>query len=104
MSILAAATRSSFNAERQRANTASAMALAGMPMSSAFTLVHLPVPFWPAASSTTSTKKRVGLAGSRCLRMSAVISIRYEPSSFWFHSAKTSESRSGFMPPSAVSR
>ena len=75
---------------------AAAMALAGMPISSAFTLVHLPVPFWPAASSTASTKKRVGLAGSRCLRMSAVISIRYEPSSFWFHSPKTSESRSGY--------
>ena len=35
LSFLAAATRSSFKAERQRANTASAMALAGIPRSSA---------------------------------------------------------------------
>jgi hypothetical protein len=47
-----AVTRSSFSALRHRANTASAIALAGIPMSSAFVLVHLPVPFWPAVSST----------------------------------------------------
>ena len=38
-----------------RANTASATVGAGTPMSSALAEVHLPVPFWPAVSSTTST-------------------------------------------------
>ena len=55
--ILAALTRSSLRADMHRAKTASAMELAGMPMSRALVLVHLPVPFWPAVSRTLSTNQ-----------------------------------------------
>src|ERR1017187_5475072 len=75
LSILDAATRSSLIAEMQRAKTASAIVGAGTPMSRALVDVHLPVPFWPAASRTTSTKG-LFVTGSLCLRISAVISIR----------------------------
>jgi hypothetical protein len=70
-----AATRSSLMAERQREKTDSAIVGAATPMSRALTEVHLPVPFWPAVSRTTSTKAFLE-AGSFCLRMSAVISMR----------------------------
>ena len=93
--IFEAATRSSFNALRAAREHGLGDRVAGTPMSSALTLVHLPVPFWPAVSSTTSTKKRVGLTGSFCCRMSAVISIRNESSLPWFHSAKISPSSGG---------
>ena len=53
--ILLAATRSSFMALRQRAYTASPISVTGMPRSSELTLVHLPVPFWPAVSRILST-------------------------------------------------
>ncbi len=58
-----------------RANTASAMVLAGAPTSSAVTEVHLPVPFCPAVSRITST---IGwpVSSSVFFRISAVISIR----------------------------
>ena len=56
-----AATRSSFTAERHRANTASPISVSGMPSSSAATTVHLPVPFWPAASRIRSTTSVAGL-------------------------------------------
>ena len=63
-STLLAATRSSFCAERQRAKTASAIRVRGMPRSSAVLTVHLPVPFWPAVSRIRSI---IGLpdSGSR---------------------------------------
>jgi hypothetical protein len=86
--IFEAATRSSLMAEMQRANTASAIVGAGTPMSSALVEVHLPVPFWPAVSRTTSTKAFFFVTGSFCLRMSAVISIRKLSSAPWFHSVK----------------
>src|SRR5579871_2635545 len=49
---LLAATRSSFMDEIMRASTAEVMVWVGAPRSSAFWLVHLPVPFCPALSST----------------------------------------------------
>ena len=52
---LAASTRSSFNAEMQRAKTDSAISVSGTPKSKATTPVHLPVPFWPAVSRMFST-------------------------------------------------
>ena len=67
--IFEAATRSSLIAERQRAKTASAMVGAGTPMSRALVEVHLPVPFWPAVSRTTSTK---GFFGDRILLLQDV--------------------------------
>ena len=42
--------RSSTKEDTQRANTASLTRVSGTPRSAAFMLVHLPVPFWPAAS------------------------------------------------------
>ena len=51
----AAATRSSFWADRQRAKTASAISVSGTPRSVAEPTVHLPVPFCPAASRIRST-------------------------------------------------
>ena len=79
-----AATRWSFWADRHRLNTASPMSVSGMPCSVAASTVHLPVPFCPAVSRITST---VGLpvSGSTFLKMSAVISIRYESSTPVFH-------------------
>jgi hypothetical protein len=59
----------------QRAKTASAIVGAGTPMSRALVEVHLPVPFWPAVSRTTSTNGFL-VTGSFCWRMSLVISIR----------------------------
>src|SRR5581483_1572398 len=76
--IFEAATRSSFTAERQRANTASAMVGAGTPMSRALVEVHLPVPFWPAVSRTMSTKGFF-VTGSFCFKISAVISKQKDP-------------------------
>src|SRR5258708_27495535 len=61
--IFEAATRSSLIALMQRANTASATVGAGTPMSSALVEVHLPVPFWPAVSRTTSTNAFFFVAG-----------------------------------------
>lgn len=49
--------------------------------------VHLPVPFWPAASLIFG--KRNSPLGSLYARMSAVISIRKESSSVLFHFLKT---------------
>ena len=97
LSTFAAATRSSLIALRQRANTDSAMVGAGTPISSAFTDVHLPVPFWPAVSRITST---IGfrVTGSFCCRMSAVISIRKLPSIPRFHSAKIAPISGAFSP------
>ncbi len=82
----------------QRANTASAIVGAGTPMSSALVEVHLPVPFWPAVSSTTSTKAFRFVAGSFCFRMSAVISIRKLSSDPVFHSVKISPISDAFSP------
>jgi len=53
---LAAATLSSFMAERQRAKTASLIRVRGTPSSRAETLIHFPVPFWPAVSRILSTR------------------------------------------------
>ena len=50
-----AALRRSAALEAARANTDSAMAAAGTPRFSASWTVHVPVPFMPAASTTTST-------------------------------------------------
>ena len=61
---LAAATRSSFWEDRQRAKTASVMRVSGMPRSVAEATIHLPVPFWPAASRIRSTRG-LPLSGSR---------------------------------------
>ena len=84
-------------AERHRANTASAIVGAGTPMSSALVEVHLPVPFWPAVSRTTSTKGFL-VTGSFCLRMSAVISIRKLSRIPVFHSAKMALISAGLRP------
>ncbi|MMZ64371.1 hypothetical protein D1872_266960 [compost metagenome] len=75
LSTLLAATRSSFMADKKREKTDSVIMDNGTPRSSALWLVHLPVPFWPAASRITST---IGLpvSSSYCEKMSAVISIR----------------------------
>ncbi len=74
-STFAASTRSFWIAEMQRAKTASAMVGAATPSSRAESVVHLPVPFWPALSRITST---IGwpVSGSFRARMSAVIWIR----------------------------
>src|SRR5690606_42154541 len=53
-----AATRSSFSADRQRANTDSAISVRGTPKSRATVPVHLPVPFCPAVSRILSTRGR----------------------------------------------
>ena len=98
LSCLAAKTRSSFCAEMQRAKTAAAIDAAGTPMSSAFLAVHLPVPFWPAVSRIESISHLRLLAGSLCFRMSAVISMRKESRSPWFHSSKISAISGGVMP------
>src|ERR1017187_3850312 len=95
--IFEAATRSSLIALKQRANTDSAIVGAGTPMSRALTEVHLPVPFWPAVSSTMSTKGFF-VIGSFCLRMSAVISIRKLPSAPAFHSEKMAPISGAFRP------
>ena len=97
--ISEAATRSSLTALRQRANTASAIDGAAMPMSSALTEVHFPVPFWPAVSSTISTNG-CPVTGSSCCRMSVVISMRNESSRLSFHFPNTSLICLGFMPKS----
>ena len=94
----AAATRSSFWADTQRAKTAAAIDAAGTPMSSAFLAVHLPVPFWPAVSRIESMSHLRLFAGSRCFSMSAVISMRKESRSPWFHSSKTSAISGGVIP------
>ena len=71
---LAASTRSSFMAERQRANTASPIRVRGTPSSRAAMPVHLPVPFWPAVSRMCSTRGEP--SSSLKPRMSRVISMR----------------------------
>ena len=75
LSNFAAATRSSFCADRQRAKTASAIRVRGTPRSAAEITVHFPVPFCPAASRIRST---IGfpVSGSVKPRISRVISIR----------------------------
>ena len=75
----------------------SAMVGAGTPMSSALTDVHLPVPFCPAVSRTTSTKGFF-VTGSFCFRMSAVISMRKLPSMPEFHSVKIAPISAGLSP------
>ena len=70
---------------------------AGTPISSAFTLVHLPVPFWPAVSRMTSTSG-LPVSGSFCLSTLAVISMRKEFRSPLFHSSKVVPISSGVMP------
>ena len=45
-----AVTRSFLRADKQRAKTASPIKVKGIPKSSAFIPVHLPVPFCPAVS------------------------------------------------------
>src|ERR1035438_4013608 len=97
LSILDAATRSSLIAEMQRAKTASAIVGAGTPMSRAVVDVHLPVPFSPSGSRTTSTKV-LFVTGSLCLRISAVISIRKLSKVPFFHSAKIALISAGLMP------
>ena len=57
-----------------RAPTASATSIIGWPSSMAEMTVHLPVPFWPAASRMTSI---IGVPSSSvAARISAVISTR----------------------------
>src|SRR5262245_20979572 len=51
-SALLAAMRSSLNDEMMRPSTAEVSVCVGAPRSSAFWLVHLPVPFCSAASTT----------------------------------------------------
>ena len=58
-----------------RAKVASAMAGTGTPSSRAVWVAQAPVPFWLAASTTTSTKGRP-VAGSVCPRTSVVTSMR----------------------------
>ncbi len=70
---------------------------AGTPRSSADVEVHLPVPFWPAASSTTSTKLWP-VTGSFCFSTSAVISIRKLSSSPWFHCSKMAAHSATLLP------
>ncbi len=67
-----------------RAYTASATSGVGDPVSMEAMTVHLPVPFWPAASRIESSTSS---PSSRNPRMSAVISMRYEASFSSFHSA-----------------
>jgi hypothetical protein len=67
--LLAAFTRSSFSADTQRAKTASAISVIGMPSSATFITVHLPVPFWPAVSRILSTSGcRLVLEGQNVAR------------------------------------
>ena len=61
--------------ERARANTDSAIAETGEPRSRPALAVHRPVPFWPAASTITSTRG-LPVFASTCASTSAVISIR----------------------------
>ena len=96
-----AATRSVFRAEMMRLSTAALMVGIGAPTSRAFWLVHLPVPFC-AASSRMRSSTAPPLSGSRCVKMAAVISIRYERSSPVFHSENTSCSSSFERPSAAV--
>lgn len=75
----------------------------GTARSNAIWLVHLPVPFWPALSSTRSTSG-FPVSSSFALRIIAVISIRYESRSPRFHSAKISAISSAPAPkPSRIS-
>ena len=95
-SFVAASSRCDLSAERQRAKTASPMRVTGMPCSSASMPVHLPVPFWPAVSRIFSTS---GVpSASLNLRISAVISIKYESSSVLFHSVNAALISSQLMP------
>ena len=61
--------------ETARAKAASPMAGTATPRSRAVWVVQAPVPFWPAASTTTSTKGSP-VAGSTLSRTSAVTSMR----------------------------
>ena len=71
----AAATRSSFNADKQRANTASPINVTGMPKSSALMAVHLPVPFLPGGVEDL-VDQRLCRPSSFLAKISLVISIR----------------------------
>ena len=69
-----ACTRSSFSAERHRANTLSPISVSGIPRSSAEIAVHFPVPFCPAVSRILST---IGAPSSSFFaKIVAEISIR----------------------------
>ena len=48
---LLASALSLINEDRQRANTDSPISVTGTPLSNAEIAIHLPVPFWPAASN-----------------------------------------------------
>ena len=99
----AARTRSALRAERERAKTASVIAVTGTPRSSADCDVQRPVPFCSASSRMTSTRG-CPVAASTLLSTSAVISIRYEFSSPWFHSRKMAASSAAPRPRAWLSR
>jgi hypothetical protein len=80
-----------------RPSTAAFTVGIGAPTSSAFWLIHLPVPFCAASSRMTSTSG-LPVSGSMALSTAAVISIRYDLSSPVFHSAKTSASSGADIP------
>ena len=69
------AARAAAAEETARAKVASAMAGTATPSSRAVCVVHTPVPFCPAASTTTSTKGRP-VAGSVRESTSVVMSMR----------------------------
>ena len=64
-----------------RASTAAAIVGMATPSSSAACVVHLPVPFWPAASRMLSTSGLRPPWSSLTLKILAVISIRNDCSS-----------------------
>ncbi len=72
---LLAATRSVFSDDSTRANTDSVISGSGTPRSSAFWLVHLPVPFCAARSRITSTRC-LPVSSSFLPKIFDVISIR----------------------------
>ena len=98
-----AATRSVFIAEMIRLSTAALIVGIAAPTSRAFWLIHFPVPFCCASSRITSTSGRP-VSGSTAASTAAVISIRYDFSSPWFHSRKISCSSVAVRPSPRDSR
>ncbi len=86
---LEALTRSSFCEDRIRPLTAARMVGIDIPNSSAFSPIHLPVPFCPALSNITSTKG-FPVPLSIFLKTFAVISMRNEDPSALLHAVKIS--------------
>ena len=97
-----AATRSLFMLDSTRAFTAAAIDGTGTPRSSATRAVHIPVPFWPALSSTRSTSQPP--SGSGVAKISAVISTRNDSSGPAFQPRKVSARAGASRPPRRASR